>query len=100
MKSKDTKWPRPCWWPEPVTDEQYAAFAPPELGQEKGFLFTGPDAEDRRMRLLALLLRNCGLESAVRLADSFLWKEALERWELYGGYVFEREPYTREKEEV
>lgn len=37
------------------------------------------------------LFRNCGLDRAVRLAEPTLWKEALDRCELYGDYDVEED---------
>lgn len=85
-KEQGIRLPRPCWWPEPITAEQYEAFTPEKLELVSGYLIDGPDSAEERNHLLALLLRNCGLDRAVRLADPVLWKEALERWELYGDY--------------
>lgn len=88
MKENETKLPRASWWPEPITEEDFRAFVPEDVELTDGFLCSGEDAAGRRVALLAVLLRNCGLEAAVRLADPVLWREALERWELYGGYTF------------
>lgn len=91
MTNKEAALPRPCWWPEPITGDQYEAFTPEKLELEGGYLIGGPEAAEQRENLLALLLRNCGLDRAVRLADRILWKEALDRWELYGDYDLEED---------
>lgn len=94
MEGRKMGLPRPCWWPEPITAAQASAFVPETIEVEEGYLLGGPEADDRRMQLLGLLLRNCGLDRAVRLADPTLWKEALDRWQLYGGYNFDHDLYT------
>ncbi len=71
--------PVPRWWPAPITLEQYLAFTPEKLELSKGYLVSGDDAPEARLRLLALLLTNCGLEEAVTLAGRDDWREALER---------------------
>ncbi len=73
----DLPFPRP--WPEPITLEQYVAFAPNQLEVVQGYLFDGPESPEARVDLLALLLTNCGLAAAVRLASPEDWREALDR---------------------
>lgn len=79
MEDDGVERPEPRWWPEPITIEQYLAFAPPKLELVAGYLIDGPDRDEARRNLLALLLRNCGLETAVQLAHADHWREALER---------------------
>ena len=71
--------PEPHWWPEPITPEQYAAFTPEKLELIDGYLTAGPEPNEARLRLLALLLTNCGLEDAVTLASPEHWREAMDR---------------------
>lgn len=71
--------PVPRWWPAPITIEQYLAFTPEKLELIDGYLIGGPETPEARLHLLALLLSNCGLEAAVRLAPPDDWREALER---------------------
>lgn len=68
-------------WPEEITPEEYRTFMPAGVAIElvDGFLFGGTGGAESRLRLLALLLRNCGLEKAVCLADPMNWRNALER---------------------
>ena len=94
MQRKERKLPRPSWWPEPITEQDFRAFVPEGVELADGFLFRGEDAAERRFALLAVLLRNCGLEKAVRLADPVLWKEAVDRWQLYGGFRFHEDPWA------
>ncbi len=70
--------PRPRWWPEPITLEQYIAFTPEKLELVRGYLIEGPDTTEERLQLLALLLTNCGLEAAVALASKDDWREAID----------------------
>ncbi len=70
--------PRPYWWPQPITAEQYLAFTPEKLELVQGYLLAGPQDPEARLNLLALLLTNCGLEQAVQLASPEHWREALD----------------------
>ncbi len=71
--------PHPRRWPEPITLEQYAAFTPDKLELVRGYLISGPEDPEERLHLLALLLANCGLEEAVKLARPEDWRDAVER---------------------
>ena len=71
--------PEPRWWPEPITEEEYQQFTPEKFELVAGYLFDGPDSDDRRLDLLALLLKNCGLEAAAFLCSKEDWREAAER---------------------
>ncbi len=75
--SPDLPDPRP--WPGPITAEQYRAFTPQKLELIDGYLLSGSETCQERVDLLALLLANCGLEEAVKLASPDDWREALER---------------------
>lgn len=66
-------------WPRPITVEEYRAYAPEKLELVDGYLMGGPDGQDRRLELLALLLANCGLEAAVFMAHADHVREAVER---------------------
>lgn len=71
--------PEPRPWPEPITPEEYATFAPEKLELVDGYLLDGPEEPERRIQLLALLLRNCGLEAAMFLSHKDDWREAVDR---------------------
>ncbi len=63
----------------PLTLEQYEALTPEKMEISEGYLIAGPEYPEPRLRLLAALLRNCGLEAAVELAHWQDWIAALER---------------------
>lgn len=80
--------PIPCCWPEPITLEQFETFAPEKLELVDGYLLGPPDSEEARqarIRLMVLLLANCGLGEATMFSDEYHWREAIDRsWlELY-----------------
>jgi len=80
--AEEVRPPVPCWWPEAITEQQYAALAPEKLELVSGYLLgdaEDPEAHQARLDLLALLLTNVGLDEAVVLADAFHWREALDR---------------------
>ena len=79
MENPDTRLPQPRRWPEPITLEQYIAFTPEKLELVSGYLIDGPESPEERIALLALLLRNCGLEAAAMLSSVEDWREAGER---------------------
>jgi hypothetical protein len=70
--------PEPYWWPRPITPEQYLAFTPAKLDLVSGYLIADEDSNRERLELLALLLTNCGLDEAVKLASPEHWRNALE----------------------
>src|ERR1041384_2369667 len=70
--------------PEALTIEQYEALIPPKLELVDGYLIDGPGDSEARQKLLAALLRNCGLDQAVGLVDPFFWYDALDR--VYQGH--------------
>lgn len=63
--------PRPRPWSEPVTEEQFEAYAPEGMELVDGYLLGGPEDGERRFHLLALLLTNIGLS----IAFSVAWPE-------------------------
>jgi hypothetical protein len=79
MENDRVEFPEPFCAPAPITLEQYCAYTPEKLELVRGYLIAGPESPEGRIDLLAVLLRNCGLEVAVRLADPAEWREALER---------------------
>ena len=79
MEPEDLELPRARCWPEPITSEQYIRFTPEKLELISGYLIEGPEESEAREQLLALLLTNVGLETAVTLADREDWLEAIER---------------------
>ena len=70
--------PEPRWWPEPITEQEFEAFAPKVLEFNSGYLMGGPEDKDARLDLLRLLLKNCGLEAAASMGSKDDWREALE----------------------
>ena len=79
MENESFERPDPRWWPEPITVEQFRAYAPPKLELVDGYLLGGPEDDEARRKLLTLLLTNCGLETAVQLAHADHWREAMDR---------------------
>jgi hypothetical protein len=75
--SVDLPSPRP--WPEPITGEQFERYTPEKFELVQGYLFDGPESEEQRLHLLALLLTNCGLEAAAMMCDADDWREAADR---------------------
>jgi hypothetical protein len=73
----NSKRPQPNWWAEEITQEEFDAFSASPIYLRSGFLF-GPDGEEQRLHLLALLLKNCGVEAAAFLTDRDDWREATE----------------------
>jgi hypothetical protein len=71
--------PKPRWWPEPITLEEYEQFTPEKLEVVNGYLIDGPESNTARLDLLAVLLKNCGLEAAAFLASKEDWRKAMER---------------------
>ena len=78
MSDADVELPRARPWSEPITIEQYIRFTPEKLELVSGYLIDGPEASNAREELLALLLANVGLVTAVTLAAREEWIEALE----------------------
>jgi hypothetical protein len=76
--ASDVELPVAYPWPSPITIEQYQAFTPEKLELVSGYLIDGPESTEARRDLLALLLANCGLEEAVRLAEPLHWRNALD----------------------
>ena len=79
MFDDEKELPKARPWPEPITLEQYQRYTPEKLELVEGYLIDGPDATEVREKLLALLLTNVGLETAVTLAYKEDWREAIER---------------------
>ena len=79
MTQDEFERPEPRWWPEPITLEEYEAFTPEKIEVVKGYLLGGPEDNARRLDLLALLLKNCGLEAAAFLSPRADWREATAR---------------------
>ncbi|HUG40143.1 MAG TPA: hypothetical protein VMM12_06650 [Longimicrobiales bacterium] len=79
IRREDVRLPEPRPWPEPITLEEYSAFAPEKLDLVDGYLIDGPEEPERRIQLLALLLRNCGLEAAMFLSHKDDCREAVDR---------------------
>lgn len=71
-----TQRPIPRPWAEPVSLEEYTSFTPHRIDVVAGNLL---DSEEERLDLLALLLKNCGLEAAGMLCDKEGWREAADR---------------------
>lgn len=71
--------PRPRWWPEPITLEQFIEYTPEKFELVGGYLFDDKDAPQARLQLLHILLTNCGLEAAAMLCRKDDWREAAER---------------------
>ena len=74
--------PVPGLEPQPITMEQYHAYAPEKFELWEGYLFLPGEYPDLRHQLLGLLLVNVGLLEAVRLVPAERWREALQR--VYG----------------
>lgn len=70
-------WPRP--WSEPITQEQFEAYAPPGLELVDGYLMGGPEDGERRWNLLILLMTNIGLSLALSHASRDDVREAVEQ---------------------
>jgi hypothetical protein len=70
--------PRPRPWSEPITEEQFQAFAPEGLELVDGYLLGGPQDGERRWNLLALLLTNIGLSLSLSMACRDDVREAVE----------------------
>ncbi len=70
--------PRPRPWSEPITEDQFQAFAPEDMELVDGYLLGGPEDGERRFELLALLLRNIGLSLALSLSTRDDVREAVE----------------------
>ena len=79
MKERDWYSKRPRRWAEPITLEEYETIADLGLEVVKGYLIAGPQDSERRLALLNLLLKNCGLEEAAMLCDKEDWRDAAER---------------------
>ena len=69
--------PIPSLEAQPITLEQYLELTPEKLELIEGYLIDGPEHSEERTNLLALLLRNVGLQAAVRLAPAGAWEEAI-----------------------
>lgn len=74
--------PSPACDPQPITADEYCAYAPEDLELIDGYLFGSAEASDVRRRFLRLLLTNVGLREAVRLAPRAQWEAALR--DVYG----------------
>lgn len=70
--------PEPRPWERPITLEEYEAFVPDRIDLVEGYLVDGPDAPERRLALLALLVANCGLEAAISAAHRDDLRNAVE----------------------
>lgn len=70
--------PQPRPWSEPITEEQFQAYAPEGMELVDGYLLGGPEDGERRANLLALLLRNLGLSLALSNACRDDVREAVE----------------------
>ena len=78
MRDRTLRRPEPRWWAEPLTEEEFEAFAPTTLELKSGYLPSGPEDKEARLDLLALLLKNCGLEAAASMGSKEDWREAME----------------------
>lgn len=70
--------PTPRWWAEPITAEQYQEYTPEKFELVDGYLFDGKESPERRLKLLRILLTNCGLEAAAMMCSKEDWREAAE----------------------
>lgn len=75
MKRNGLEWPEPRWWAEPITPEEFDAFAPKKLELIEGNIMA---TEEERLKLLALLLKNCGVQEAAFLTPEDDWRESTE----------------------
>ena len=81
MEVEEVEWfsEGPRAWPEPITDAEYQTIADIGLECVSGYLIEGTEESQRRVALLKVLLKNCGLEEAAMLCDKDDWREAAER---------------------
>ena len=68
--------PQPTAWPEEISVQEFERFVPDKIELVDGKLL---DSEEARLDLLAVLLKNCGLEAAALMCDRFHWREAAAR---------------------
>jgi hypothetical protein len=78
-KINDVELPEPRRWPQPITADQHRVLTPEKLELIEGYVVDGPEDNSARLKLLSLLLTNCGLEEAVLLASPEDWRSSLER---------------------
>lgn len=71
--------PNPELKPAPITYEEYKTLTPEKFELSQGYLFGPPDQHEARLKLLSILLKNEGLEQAVKLAPLKRWQEALQK---------------------
>lgn len=76
MSEESPEYPKPRAWAEPITAEEFAKFAPKSLALIDGNILS---SEEERLNLLALLLKNCGLEEAAMLCHEEDWHAAADR---------------------
>jgi hypothetical protein len=62
-------------WTREEVEEKYYKLCPEKIELSEGKMFW---TDEQRMRMLALLLENVGIDAAVSLGDPQLWKEAIE----------------------
>lgn len=62
-------------WTREEVEEKYFKLCPDKIELIQGKMFC---ADEQRMRMLALLLENVGIDAAVSLGDPQVWKEAIE----------------------
>jgi hypothetical protein len=67
--------PQPRRWAERITQAEFATCAPEKLELVDGNVLA---SEKARLTLLALLLKNCGVEAAAFLTNEDDWREATE----------------------
>jgi hypothetical protein len=70
------KQPTPSCWPEPITLAQFQEYTPEKFELVDGYLFGGKDDNEARLKLLRILLINCGLDAAAGVCRMEDWREA------------------------
>ena len=62
-------------WNRTEVEQKYRTLCPEKIELIEGRMFW---TDEQRLNMLALLLENVGMDAAVRLGDSDLWKQAID----------------------
>ena len=62
-------------WNRTEVEQKYRNLCPEKIELIEGRMFW---TDEQRLNMLALLLENVGMDAAVRLGDSELWKQAID----------------------
>jgi hypothetical protein len=62
-------------WTRTEIEQKYRKLCPEKIELIEGRMFW---TDEERLKMLALLLENVGMDAAVRLGDPALWKQAID----------------------